>query len=366
MRAAALFVMSLFLCSCAPINSSQSSNDIQRDADLMCVHYIDVGQGDSTFIELPNKQTMLIDSGNPKDAGMISEYIRNLGYSKLNYVVATHPHSDHIGGMADIISEFETDTVYLPDVSHTSTVFENMVDAIYEKNINTERAKSGVTVLDENNLKIEMLAPVNDTYSDLNEYSAVVKIIYKETSFLFMGDSGHLSEREIINSGADVSANVLKCGHHGSSTSSDSAFAHKVSPDYAIISCGANNSYGHPHDETIELFQSMNAKIYRTDTEGTIVAISDGKNISVEKAASVEKENAPPEKETNTSNTNTYEEKIPAAENSGNAHDTTVYITKSGSKYHSSGCTFLRNSKISISRSEAEKYGYEPCSVCKP
>ena len=336
-----IFALCFFtFCGCTDEEILKSGTEIKAGIPLMTIHYIDVGQGDCTFIELPNNESMLIDAGNPENADEIISYIQGLGYLDIDYIVATHPHSDHIGAMADVVTKFGVHEFYLPDVSHTSRVFENMVDTIYERNIPTIKATSGVKILNEDDLKIELLAPVSNNYSDLNEYSAVVKITYDKNSFLFMGDSGHLSENEIMSSNADIRANILKCGHHGSSTSSCEEFVKKVSPEYAVISCGVGNSYGHPHVETISLLESINAKILRTDTDGTIVAVSDGENIAFEQAKSPQKENAPPNGEANSvmqEDYNDYE---------SNESSYTVYITKTGKKYHRDGCNSLRYTKI--------------------
>ena len=301
----------------------------------MRLHFIDVGQGDSTFLELGNGQTMLIDAGNPENGSQIVSYIKDFGYSDINYVVATHPHSDHIGGLSTVLQSFSVGDMYMPGQTHTSQTFENLVDTIANENITLHRAKAGVNILNEDKIKIDILAPFNDEYSNLNNCSAVVRVKYGNTVALFTGDAEQQIEAQILNSGID--ADILKVGHHGSDTASTSSFVSVVTPKTAVISCGKYNSYGHPHDETLAILDNAGADIYRTDEVGTVIVTADSeKNISVDKKASEIKENAPPvvvatpepEQETNAvaSNDNTSQ---------------VVYITRTGSKFHRDGCSYL-------------------------
>lgn len=252
--------------------------------DILKVNYLDVGQGDSTFIELPNGETMLIDAGNPGDGEKVISAIEEKGYKKIDYLVATHPHSDHVGGMAEVVEGLEIGKVYMPKKSHSTASFEKMAGAISEKNLKISEAKAGVTVLEKDNLKIEILSPISSEYDDLNNYSAVVKIVYGENSFLFMGDAEKQVEYELMESGKALKSDVLKVGHHGSSTSSANKFIKAVKPLYAVISCGKDNDYGHPHKEVLEVLKKNQADALRTDESGTIVITSDGVNIQVEKS----------------------------------------------------------------------------------
>ena len=247
--------------------------------DEIIAHFIDVGQGDANFIELPNGDTMLIDAGISSSGEVIVEYIEDLGYTDIDYVVATHPHADHIGGMAEVIEAFDIGAIYMPKALSTSKTYENLLETIDEKELKIYTARSGVSVLEEDDLEIFMLAPVQETYSNLNNYSIVLKITYGDTSFLYTGDAETESLEEITG---DLHADVLKVGHHGSDTSTTKDFLDQVSPSYAIISVGEGNSYGHPSRTTLNLLESIHAKIYRTDLNGTIVVRSDGVNITVD------------------------------------------------------------------------------------
>lgn len=261
-------------------NNNQNQNDyINMNNDLLKVHYLDVGQGDSIFIELPNNETMLIDAAESYQSENIINYLKNLNYQKIDYVIGTHPHTDHIGGLKDIINTFEIGKIYMPKVVSTTKTYESLLMAIKDKNLKINTAKAGTSIIDTDALKINILAPNNSTYTELNNYSVVTKITYGTTKFLFMGDAEKLSENEIKE---NVTADVIKIGHHGSNTSSSIDFIKKVNAKYGIISVGLNNKYNLPKEETITNWENSGTKIYLTSINGTITAISDGTNIKIE------------------------------------------------------------------------------------
>ena len=261
-------------------NNNQNQNDyINTNNDLLKVHYLDVGQGDSIFIELPNNETMLIDAAESYQSENIINYLKNLNYQKIDYVIGTHPHTDHIGGLKDIINTFEIGKIFMPKVVSTTKTYESLLMAIKDKNLKINTAKAGTSIIDTDALKINILAPNNSTYTELNNYSVVTKITYGTTKFLFMGDAEKLSENEIKE---NVTADVIKIGHHGSNTSSSIDFIKKVNAKYGIISVGLNNKYNLPKEETITNWENSGTKIYLTSTNGTIRASSDGTNIKIE------------------------------------------------------------------------------------
>ncbi len=245
----------------------------------LLVSYIDVGQGDSAFLEFPGGKTALIDAGERDYGDEVADYLRQRGCRKIDYLICSHPHSDHIGGMQQVVEEFDVGQVYMPKVSHNSRLYENLLLAIQKKGLTIKTAKAGVTIEVESGVTMTMAAPVSDGYDELNDYSAVVRVAYGETSFLFTGDAEVPSEQEMLLSGQFIDADILKVGHHGSTTSSSEDFLKAVSPAYAVISCGTDNSYGHPHDEILELLDELEIPVYRTDLEGTIQVLSDGKNV---------------------------------------------------------------------------------------
>lgn len=259
-------------------NTNIIDNNTNITNNLLKIHYIDVGQGDSTFIELPNNETMLIDTGEREYYDTINSYINKLGYKKINYVIGTHPHTDHIGSLEYIVKNYDIENIYLPKASNNTQTFLRLLQSIKDKELSVNTAKSGLYILNNDDLKIKIIAPNSDSYENLNNYSIVIKIEYRNKSFLFMGDAEVLSEKEITD---NVKSDVIKVGHHGSTTSSSSTFINKVKPKFAIISVGKNNSYNHPHKEIINRYKELGAKVYRTDELGTIVLESDGTNIKI-------------------------------------------------------------------------------------
>lgn len=267
----------IFMILAGAFELFQGTVAITPSEDLK-VHFLDVGQGDSIFIELPTNETILIDASIKDASDKIIKYLKEENVSKIDYVFATHPHSDHIGGMSAVIKAFDIGQIYMPKAVTTTKTYENLLLTIKDKNLKIKTAKAGNTIIDTDDLKLVVLAPNQDSYESLNNYSIVLKLTYKEKSFLFMGDAETLSEKEITG---DVQADVLKVGHHGSRTSTSQAFLNKVNPSYAVISVGLNNDYKHPHQEVIDRLEKKNIKIYRTDQNGDIIFTTDGYNIDV-------------------------------------------------------------------------------------
>ncbi|MDD5888339.1 MAG: ComEC/Rec2 family competence protein [bacterium] len=252
----------------------EDTKTINEGQDLT-IYYLDVGQADSILIE-KNNEYMLIDAGNNEDGPLLVAYFKELGITKFKIVIGTHAHEDHIGGLDDIINNFDIENFYMPDAITTTKTFEDVLDALENKNIafQTPKVDEELTFQD-TTLKILSVAA---EASNINNTSIVVKLKYATTSFLFMGDAETQVEKEILNK--DIASDVLKLGHHGSKYSTSEAFLKKVSPTYAIISVGKNNTYNHPNTETINTLNKNNIKIYRTDQDGTIVAKSNGSSIS--------------------------------------------------------------------------------------
>ena len=248
------------------------------------VYFIDVGQGDSELVRLKDSGIdILIDAGTRSTKQELADYLKELGVDDIDILIGTHPHEDHIGGMAKIIEEFPIGSLYLPETSDemtpTTKTYESLLDAAESKNVTVRTAAAGDVLLEQGNTSFKVLSPSHTDYDNLNDYSIVTRLKVGDTAFLFQGDAETPVEEEILDSGADVSCDVIKLGHHGSSTSSSRAYLEAANPSAAVISCGVGNEYGHPHRETMDLLEKLSITPYRTDTQKTLLAETDGKTI---------------------------------------------------------------------------------------
>ncbi|TQR26746.1 MBL fold metallo-hydrolase [Lysinibacillus sphaericus] len=244
----------------------------------MRVHFIDVGQGDSIFIESPNGKTMLVDGG-VKGAGQkVISYLKELGVNKLDIVVATHPDADHIGGLIPVLNSIDIGQFYDSGKVHTSQTFEEMLTLIDTKNIPYNVPKTGDSIAFDADINVKVLN-ANEHATDNNDASIVLKVTYGNVSFLLTADAGIALEKEMMQN--DVKATILKAGHHGSNTSSSAEFIQKVHPEVTILSYGEGNKYGHPHAEVVERLQALGSKIYATAEAGTVIVSTDGVNYDV-------------------------------------------------------------------------------------
>ncbi|MDR1914330.1 MAG: MBL fold metallo-hydrolase [Clostridiales bacterium] len=245
----------------------------------LVVTFVNVGQGDSILIQQA-ENAILIDSGEYSQREELTETLQKCGVTALDYVIVTHPHADHMGCMSVIINNFDVRHVLMPDVTATTVSFERMLQAIDAKNLEIESPEPG-EYIEAGNIRLQILAPNGDDYKDVNNYSIITRMIWGESEFIFTGDAEELSEKEVLLTEFDVSADVLKVGHHGSVSSTGEEFLAAVDPDMAVISCGADNSYGHPHVETMDKLNAAQIVVYRTDTMGTITMRSNGNEITV-------------------------------------------------------------------------------------
>ena len=264
-----LLILILFQCSI-----ETNKNIVSDNIKGMNVHFIDVGQGDSILIQV-NSKNLLIDSGPSASKDKLVKYLNSLKISKLDYIIATHPHEDHIGNMSYIIDNFEVLNFYAPKVNSNTKAFETMVESLVIKNLKIKVLKPNIKSIDlGENTKVDVFSPISNEYENLNNFSSIIKISYGTTSFLFTGDSEELSENEVLTQGYDLKSDVLKVGHHGSSSSTSKRFLDAVDPYIAVISVGKDNSYGHPSQEVLSRLKDLT--IYQTDLDGNILIKSDG------------------------------------------------------------------------------------------
>lgn len=270
--------LNIFGCSIKYVNITKEKLPLGE----LKVTYIDVGQADSILVECEDKN-LLIDSGTNETGDNVIKYLKGEGITKIDYVIATHPHEDHIGGMANVIKGFDIGKFYSPKASSNTKTFERMITELNDKGLKINVLKVGKDPeINIPGTKIEIFSPGKDEYENLNNYSPIMKLTYGETTFLFTGDAEKEIEKEVLENKFDIKADVLKVGHHGSSTSTSIEFLKKVSPEYAIISVGKDNKYKHPNDSTIKNLNKNNVKVLRTDILGNITLKSDGNVIELE------------------------------------------------------------------------------------
>ncbi|AXI09232.1 MBL fold metallo-hydrolase [Oceanobacillus zhaokaii] len=246
----------------------------------MKVHFINVGQGDATYIKMPGGEDVLVDGGRQGQGDEIIAYLKKQKVDDIEIMIATHPDADHVGGLDEVLKAYKVESVYAPKVSHTTQAYKNFLQAVKNEKLTIKTAKADVK-LPLKYVTAKFVGPVkNYSNSDLNNWSAVLHVTYNKNKFLFAGDAEKASETDMIKAKQTLKADVLKVGHHGAKTSSNTNFLNVVKPKYAVISVG-KNSYGHPTKDVLNRFKSVKSTVYRTDQKGNIVISSTGTKLTV-------------------------------------------------------------------------------------
>ncbi|ENZ9550577.1 MBL fold metallo-hydrolase [Clostridioides difficile] len=245
---------------------------------LLSIHIIDVGQGDSILVQTPTNKNILIDGGDEDSENIIISYLRQKRIKTIDIIIATHPDSDHIGSLDNVIKKFNVNSIYMPEQSTDSEAYQNLINSCTDKNLSIQHLYKNDVLNIDNNINIYVLSP-SYIQEESNLNSIVFKLTFNDNSFLFMGDAEEENEKKILHSFKLNNINFIKIGHHGSNSSSSLEFIKKISPDIAAISCGYKNQYGHPHREVINNLKQNHVSIYRTDRIGDIVFYSDGEII---------------------------------------------------------------------------------------
>lgn len=318
------------------------------------IHFIDVGQGDSTLI-ICGDEAMLIDAGDNDQGTKVQNYLQAQGVESLKYMIGTHPDADHIGGMDVVLYKFDCDTVIMPDEAKDTATYRDVTDTMKNKGYTNTLPEVGNTYT-LGNAEFTILSP-SRRYDNSNNNSVAILLTHGENRFLLTGDAQEAAEIDMLNCGISVKADVYKAGHHGSSTSSSEAFLNAVDPAYAVISCGQDNSYGHPHAEVLNTFRMMGVQVFRTDEQGSIIAFSDGQNITWNCSPS----------DSWISGSGAHVAELPDADS------VNTYICNTNTmKFHYSDCPSAKDMKeenkleIRTTRDELIKEGYIPCGGCKP
>jgi competence protein ComEC len=334
-----------------PTPIQKATQTVEPTNSELTVHFIDVGQADAALLQCED-DVMLIDGGNVADSNLIIAYLKKLNIECIDYMVCTHAHEDHVGGLSAPLSVMPVGAVYAPVTESDSKAYQTFKRKVAEQNtetihpVNYENFPLG-------SAKVEILA-APDNADNLNNSSIILKVTHGNKSFLFTGDAEREEEQTLLDKGM-LKADVLKVGHHGSDTSTSYVFLREVMPEYAVISCGKGNSYGHPTEEVLSRLRDADVKVYRTDLQGDIIAVSDGENITFTTA-----------RNENIQTNETVTEKADT-----NTIDTeTSYIGNVKSKkFHRPDCHTLpaeKNRAILSSRDEAINAGYSPCGNCQP
>lgn len=330
--------------------------------DVLTVHFLDVGQADAAILQCGDVSVM-IDGGNGTDSSLVYSYLtQTLGLSHIDVMIATHPHEDHVGGLSGALEACSVGTVYSPVTSYDSKAFDSFLKYTAQRGVSLTAPRAGERI-ELGSLTIEFLSPARD-YEDTNDDSIVVRVLHGENAFLFAGDAQWEAEHAMVESGYDLSADVLKVGHHGSDTSSSYVFLREVMPAYAVISAGRQNSYGHPTEAVLSRLRDAGATLYRTDLQGTVTCVSDGETLSFSTEKRAESSALWQAADTRSS---VEPDTAPAAE-----PQTAAYTgNRNTGKFHDADCSSVddmkESNKVSLdSRESAISQGYVPCKRCNP
>lgn len=376
--------------------SSRSMETLAAAPDTMEVHFLDVGQGNSTLITCDG-HAMLIDAGDDSKGTSIQNYLKKQKVESLDYLVLTHPDSDHVGGAPVIITKFKINKVFVSDFEKDNKTYQKLIQSLDNKRLKHVTPDVGAQYT-LGSATVTFLAP-NEEYDNPNDSSVALLVQNGDNRFLFTGDAGEEAEQDILENGLDISADVYLAGHHGSKTSTSEDFFEAVNPSCAVISCGEGNSYGHPHAQTLNTFRTNGVKVYRTDEDGTIIATSDGKEITFnvppsetwkagEPAGSAAASSSPKQASSAAARSETsktpavtgqtpqpqIQEAAPAAETvqEPQAQDTqglTYVLNVKTKKFHRPTCKTLPTTNrqdSTESRDAIISQGYEPCKNCNP
>lgn len=344
---AAVLVLGLTACDSLPDSGGHTVKPSAGSSQPFEMHFIDVGQALSVLVECDG-QFMLYDGGNVDDGSLVVSYLQKQGVEQLQYVFCSHAHEDHVGGLAAVMAKFPAGHAYSPVTESSTKCFNDFVKYTQQQGLQLEVPSVG-TVWPLGSATVTLLGPVTQ-YSETNNTSLVLRIDYGNTSFLLTGDMENTAETDLVNSGANLKADVLQVGHHGSSTSTGYLFLNAVLPEMGVISCGAGNKYGHPHEETLSILRDAKVDVYRTDLQGTITIGSDGQNFTVGTERFVPDSQLNP---TDPSSSSTAQQ---------------AYIGNVNSKkFHLPTCPNLpaeKNQVLFSSYDEAIAAGYTPCASC--
>lgn len=258
-------------------NSQQNSEIEGLNSKEMEVHFLDVDQGLCILVKLGD-EVLIYDGGERDTSSQVVAYVKDLGITEIDYMISSHYDSDHVSGLIGCLNAFDVKNVIGSNYEHNSKLYGSFIDAVKAEGLEMQYPEVG-TEYSFGEAVITILSP-EEISKDSNANSVAIKLTYGESDFIFTGDADYGSERDMVASGIDIDCEVLSVGHHGSASSSSSIFLENTTPEYVVISCGKGNSYGHPHEEVMELLENMEIDVFRNDVQGTVVATTDGKSIT--------------------------------------------------------------------------------------
>lgn len=366
----------------APTTNEDPEPEPEPELGDMTATFIDVGQGDSTLVGLPDGKVMLVDAGEASASQNVLDALDAADVEAIDYLVATHPHADHIGGMEAVLAAYDVDEIWMPDVSETTQTYEGFLDAVEAENCTVRQTVAGESVTgDDDGYDIDVLSPPADMQSDdMNRWSAIIRVTYGDTSLLLTGDA---DASQIVEANPGH-VDVLKASHHGSETGTNTEVMATTMPDAVVMSYAEGNDYGHPDQSVLDAVNAAGAKAYSTAANGNVTMVSDGKTVTVtpdhdgtitagesaeERAQREAQEQAQREAEEQARiQAEQQAAQQQAQQQAASPQDDMVVITQTGEKYHRPDCRTLRRSKNTqtVTRAEAEARGLGPCGVCNP
>lgn len=347
---------------------SKTSPEMPKDMEI---HFLDVGQGLSILVKSAG-QTLLYDGGSRNSSSFVVSYLKNQGISTIDYMISSHYDEDHVSGLIGCLNAFTVKNVISSDYVHDSNLYQSFLDAVSSANLTCQHPSVG-TSYSFGTGSFTILAPAEIDPNDSNENSVAIRLTNGNNHFIFTGDAESGSEADMIASGQDLSCDVLCLGHHGSASSSSSAFLMATVPEYAVISCGKNNSYGHPHDLVMEYLSSMELPVFRTDIQGTVIAFSDGTDITWNTDPCNDYTPGDTADSASGQSSNSQASVPPTATPTPETSAGKNYVLNNNTKkFHYSSCHSAEKikpenrSEYTGTRDELISMGYDPCGNCKP
>ncbi len=367
----------MFAMLFAGILLPQNTKAVWAADGSMTVHFLDVGQGLSVLVESEG-QTLLYDGGPRSASSFVVSYLQERQISEIDYLISSHYDEDHVSGLIGCLNAFDVANVIGADYVHDSSLYDSFMDGVAAQGLTVQHPAVG-TEYEFGSGKFTILSPQNIS-KESNANSVAIRLTNGENSFIFTGDADYNSEADMVSSGIDLSCDVLSVGHHGSATSTSWDFLQATVPEYAVISCGAGNSYGHPHKDTMDKLADMGIQVFRTDEQGTVIAVSDGSNIQWNQSPCNDY-SAGDESDTGTQPSSAYKDSGASgygSSDSAAADPQTgvqadpepvgdmVWISATGSKYHRiPNCGNMNpDNATEMTRSQAEAAGYKACKKC--